>query len=377
MAHYQDIDEYRKKKLAQRKKRLIMGFGLLVAALAVFLTVFFLVRSNRKSGISHDSTFPLLIHGEQLEDIYAVGNHLAVLTQSGLYIYDVNGTETYSVSHGCSNAAVYEAGDRLLTFDRGGTKLRVDDVKGNCGELTMENPILCAQIADDGTVLAITSHEQYVSYLQVYDDKMNLRYRYGSASESFSMAAFSPDQTHIAACAIESSNGSFMASISVFDYTSEQTAQTYQIPDILPLYMTYTSSSGLIVVGTDRIAFLNTDTGESSVTEYEGTLQQFVCGSSDVTAIVTDNPLNGASALTLFDQDGREIETTAVSDSPIDLCLTNNRILLLGRKMVYHYNLSLELQEEIPLESSAQKITYTGGSMFLLGADTISKYSIR
>ena len=81
--------------------------------------------------------------------------------------------------------------------------------------------------------------------------------------------------------------------------------------------------------------------------------------------------------MTLFDQDGREIETTAVSDSPIDLCLTNNRILLLGRKMVYHYNLSLELQEEIPLESSAQKITYTGGSMFLLGADTISKYSIR
>ena len=109
-----------------------------------------------------------------------------------------------------------------------------------------------------------------------------------------------------------------MASISVFDYTSEQTAQTYQIPDILPLYMTYTSSSGLIVVGTDRIAFLNTDTGESSVTEYEGTLQQFVCGSSDVTAIVTDNPLNGASALTLFDQDGIEIETTAVSDSPIE-----------------------------------------------------------
>lgn len=118
MAHYQDIDEYRKRSLHQRKKRLIMGFGLLVAALAVFLTVFFLVRSNRKSGISHDSTFPLLIHGEQLEDIYAVGNHLAVLTQSGLYIYDVNGTETYSVSHGCSNAAVYEAGDRLLTFDR-------------------------------------------------------------------------------------------------------------------------------------------------------------------------------------------------------------------------------------------------------------------
>ena len=168
-----------------------------------------------------------------------------------------------------------------------------------------------------------------------------------------------------------------MASISGFDYTSEQTAQTYQIPDILPLDMKYTSSSGLIVVGTDRIAVLNTDTGESSVTEYEGTLQQFVCGSSDVTAIVTDTPLNGASALTLFDQDGREIETTAVSDSPIDLCLTNNRILLLGRKMVYHYNLSLELQEEIPLESSAQKITYTGGSMFLLGADTISKYSIR
>lgn len=118
--------------------------------------------------------------------------------------------------HGCTNPVVYENGTRLLTFDRGGTKLRIDGLKGNENELTTEHTILCAQIGSDGSVAVITTHDQYASYLQVYDANMNLRYRYGSASESFSIAAFSPDQTHIAACAIDSAAGSFLARISVF-----------------------------------------------------------------------------------------------------------------------------------------------------------------
>jgi len=377
VAQYQDIDEYREKKRRQKQNHILLVLGFLAAALAVFLTVFFLVRNNRKSGLSNDASFPLSIRGEQLTDVHTVGSSLAVLTQSGLYVYDTGGAAQYDVLHGCTNPVVYESDSRLLTFDRGGNKLRVDDAKGNCGELTAENSILCAQIADDGSVVLITTHDQYASFIQVYDAKMNLRYRYGSATESFSMAAFSPDQKHVAACAISSSSGAFLTKVSVFDYTTEETAKTYEIADLLPLYAAYTSSSNLMIVGSDRLVLLNMDTGKTTEVEYDGELRQFVCAKDGVTAIVTDNQLNGASALALFDKNGKQIASVSVPDSPVDLCIANGRVLFLGKKAVYHYNLSLDLQEEIGLESSAQKITYAGGSMFLLGADTVSKYSVR
>lgn len=377
MAQYQDIDEYREKKRKQKRNRVLLALGFLAAALAVFLTVFFLVRNNRKSGLSDDASFPLSIRGEQLTDIYKVGDNLAVLTQSGLYVYDTGGSAKYDVLHGCTNPVTYESGGRLLTFDRGGTKLRVDDASGNCNQLNAENTILCAQIASDGSVVLITTHDQYASFIQVYDAKMNLRYRYGSATESFSIASFSPDQKHIAACVIGASSGAFLAKVSVFDYTTEETAKTYEIADLLPLYAAYTTSSNLIIIGSDRLVLLNTDTGETIESEYDGALKQFVCNADGITAIVTDNQLNGASTLMLFDKNGKQTASVSVPDSPLDLCISDNRVLFLGKRAVYHYDLSLELQEEVSLESSAQKVTYVNGSMFLLGADTVSKYSIR
>lgn len=377
MAQYQDIDEYREKKRKQKRNRVLLALGFLAAALAVFLTVFFLVKNNRKSGLSDDASFPLSIRGEQLTDIYKVGDNLAVLTQSGLYAYDTGGSAKYDVLHGCTNPVIYESGGRLLTFDRGGTKLRVDDASGNCSQLNAENTILCAQISSDGGVVLITTHDQYASFIQVYDAKMNLRYRYGSATESFSMASFSPDQKHIAACAIASSSGAFLAKVSVFDYTTEETAKTYEIADLLPLYAAYTTSSNLMIIGSDRLVLLNTDTGETTEAEYDGALKQFICNADGITAIVTDNQLNGASTLMLFDKNGKQTANVSVPDSPLDLCISDNRVLFLGKRAVYHYDLSLELQEEVILESSAQKVTYVNGSMFLLGADTVSKYSIR
>ena len=121
MAQYQDIDEYREKKRRQKRNRILLALGFLAAALAVFLTVFFLVRNNRKSGLSDDASFPLSIHGEQLTDIHKVGGNLAVLTQSSLYVYDTGGSARYDVLHGCTNPAICESGNRLLTYDRGGT----------------------------------------------------------------------------------------------------------------------------------------------------------------------------------------------------------------------------------------------------------------
>lgn len=377
MAHYHSIEEYRQKKKKEKRNRLIVGFGFLALLVIVFCSVFFLTKGEQKSGISKDAAFPLLIRGEQLESIRSVQNDLVVLTQTGLYVYDTDGTQKYYTMHGCTNPVMYDNGQRFITFDRGGTSLRVDDSKGVLGELTTEHTLLCAQISNNNLIAAITTHDQFASHLQVYDADLNVKYRYGSATESYSMAAFSPDQRHLAACAITSKGGSFVAHVSIFNYTVEETARTYEIKDLLPLYMMYTGSDDLIIVGTDRIVSLNTSNGNVSESEYTGALLTFACESNGLTAVVTDNQLNGAAAITMYQKDGKASGTTGVDDTVIDIAVEDGRVLFLGKKFIYHYDTSLNLREEIPLESNAQGVTTANNAMFLLGADSVFKYSIR
>ena len=377
MAHYHSIEEYREKKKKEKRNRLIVGFGFLALLLLVFFGVFFLTKGDQKSGMSKDEAFPLLIRGEQPESIRSVHDDLVILTKTGLYVYNTDGEQLYYTMHGCTNPVMYDNGQRFITFDRGGTSLQVDDANGSCGDITAEHTLLCAQISDNNLVAAITTHDQYASYLQVYDANLNPKYRYGSATESYSMAAFSPDQRHLAACAITSKGGNFVARVSIFNYTVEETARTYEINDLLPLYMMYTGSDELIIVGTDRIVSLNTNNGSASENEYSGTLLTFACGSNDMTAVVTDNQLNGAAALTVYQQDGQPSDMTGIDDTVIDVSVEDGRILVLGKKAVYHYDTVLNLREEISLEVNAQGVTTANNAMFLLGADSVFKYSIR
>lgn len=377
MAHYHSIEEYREKKKKERRNRFIVGFGFLALLILVFCSVFFLTKGDQKSGMSKDEAFPLLIRSEQLESIRSVRDDLVVLTKTGLYVYDTEGKQKYYTMHGCTNPVMYDNGQRFITFDRGGTSLRVDDAKEVCGELTAGHTLLCAQISNNNLIAAITTHDQFASYLQVYDADLNLKYRYGSATESYSMAAFSPDQRHLAACAITSKGGSFIAHVSVFNYTVEETARTYEIKDLLPLYMMYTGSDDLVIVGTDRIVSLNTNSGSVSESEYTGTLLTFACGDNGLTAVVTDNQLNGAAAITMYQKDGKPSDTAGVDDTVIDVAVEDGRVLLLGKKFIYHYDTALNLREEISLESNAQGVTVANNAMFLLGADSVFKYSIR
>lgn len=377
MAHYQNIEEYRQKKKKEKRNRLIAGFGFLAAIILVFCTVFFLTKGDQKSGMSSDQAFPLFIRSEQLTDIRSVSDDLVVLTKSGLYVYDTDASQLHYTLHGCTNPVMYDNGQRFLTFDRGGTSLRIDDADGMRSEMIADHTLLCAQIADNNTVAVITTHDQYASYVQVYDGDLNLKYRYGSATESYSMAALSPDQRHLAACAITSRGGSFVTRVSIFNYTVEETARTYEVENLLPLYAQYTGSDDLLIVGTDRIVLLNTNNGSFTTSEYKGALQTFTCGNNGMTAVVTDNQLNGAAALTLYQKDGQPVQMASVADTAIDLTIEDDRVLFLGKKAIYHYDTALNLREEVALESNAQKVTVADNAMFLLGADSVYKYSIR
>ncbi|MEG0017318.1 MAG: DUF5711 family protein, partial [Hydrogenoanaerobacterium sp.] len=136
MAEPSDIEKIRKKR---RRKALLGRILLLFLLTFLGVGIYALKDEVSATGITNffqdiavssgkGSGYPLEFAGDQMRGTYAVGKNLAVLTDSNLYFYNETGKEIRSLQHKYSNPVVRINGNRVLVYDMGGKKLRVESL---------------------------------------------------------------------------------------------------------------------------------------------------------------------------------------------------------------------------------------------------------
>ena len=381
MASYQNIEEYRRKK---RLKRLARNLLLSAAILAALFGVLYLCDVFEGSPVEEwltgtrtvkEDKFPLTVKKEQLISVYGVGSNLAVLTKSSLLFYDFAGEHLGTQYHGYTNPVTRESGKRLLTYDRGGLRLRVDSASGKIGELTMESAIISAQMSPSGKVAVLMSYRANVPVLVVYDENLELVYRYFSA-EDFTALAFSSDGTHVLLSSIQSKGG--ILSTELYELDSTQTGDSGKtvtlVNDILPVAISYLSDGSWMVAGKDSAVCIDARTKAQTRYEYEGTLQRLALCGEEALVLVNEDLFSSYSTITLLTKGGMPQKTTRIEDEVLDVCCRDGQVYVLGKQSAYRYDFGLKLQDELPLEKSCKKIGSNAEAAFIMGEDTVQKF---
>lgn len=388
MATYKNIEEYRRKKKVKSFVRKTLILVALFAILFVLLYVLQIFKGSKLDEIitgtndTENEAFPLTIKNEQLLDIGNFGNRIAVLAKSNVLTYSMNGKKESTIMHGYTNPVMKEGNKRLLTYDRGGYKFRVDTHSGKVGEIALKNTIICAEIGTDGSVAVVTEQDQYASYnLLVYDSSLKERYKFAAASDSnvtatFSTISFSSDNNHLAACAVTADSGILSTYLYELDLTRQVDATVTLIPDLLPLDVSYKSDGNIAVVGKDSMVFVNSKTHKQVRDEHTGDLENFVSRTIDDTVVVNKNLFNSTATVSIFSSSGVKKATCDIDDEVIDSYCDGSRVLILGKKAAYNFDMNLLQLNKIDLSKSFSRVIYNGEYMFVMGADTVEKYAI-
>lgn len=375
MATYNNIEEYRRKKKRRRVLRNLLIVLILLAVLSLVLWGAAYFRGSSledkiTGGLDTQQQFPLTISRELLMDILPFGDGFAVLSKSSVLTYDSNAKRGQTISHGYTNPVLKANGKRLLTYDRGGSKFRVDTYGGAVGEITTESAILCAALAPNGSVAVAMSYRSNVPVVVVYDSNLNVTYRY-STTEEYSTIAFSSDSSRLLLSEVTTQKGILSAALFELDLSTETEAAVTEVSDVLPLSAVY-ASNHVVLVGMEGVVSLDANR-TATRWECQGELQNFTVAPNGTVIFVNHDPLSAESVVTAISPEGKELGQAEPQEDILAVSSDGSRTLVLGKRTLFIYDSAMKLVEQKELEQTFIQVAQNGNTAYLLSEDGVDR----
>lgn len=386
MAKYKDIESYRRVSRIKKFAKRLMWLAIIAAGLFIVINILSIynvidldkIINSREDEEAVVERFPLVIKNDPLLNCIGTDTGLAVLSKSNLYFYTSSGKREETYRHGYTNPVMKKNGKYILTYDCGGTKLRVDTVNKTVGEIKLSEKIITAELAPNGCVGVVTNGDRYASVVTVYEQNMlgDYSYRY-SATEQITSISFSDDSHFLTATALIQDGGMLSSNVYHLNLNKETNDIPTFISRVIPLSIEHHGDGYVTVVGKNEVSSVETKTGKVNTYTYNGNLLCFDTIRNFGTVVVSKSPYNKYCAIILIDTAGNFVKQYNLTDEIIDIESNGTRVNALGKNSYYNFDMELSLLDTIRLEKSFERVTLSGTKGYLLNSDRIEKYQIK
>ncbi len=312
-----DIDKLRKKRSRNAMlKRILVVAVVILAAVAVIVGIetagtrnISIIISDIAAGFTRGDGFPLEIDGSTVRDAEIVGGAIALLTDSGVLVYNKSGGEIKNELHEYGSAAWDVVGNRLLVYDVGGLGLRLDSKSANAFKKKYDEKIITADYSKSGRFAVITETSRRLCELAVYSKDEIEIFKWGSSDNYATAVSLSENGKLVAVAAANVEGAELSSKIIVFSVADGKELFRYSIGDRLVLSMEYLAD-GRISLLTDSAAITVGKDGSACV-EYgfaNRTLQNWSRGNDGRLALAFEDEIVilGADTVKLFSQSGTQ-----------------------------------------------------------------------
>jgi len=219
-------DQPQKKHLSFRKQWII--FITIVVLIFVVLFWYLLSQTTALDGVKRffgasendyrDIGFTL--YGQS--DFALVGESFAVVSQSGLQVFDVDGQMLLELSDSLMKPAVITSEGYGLMYDLGGTRAVLFDADGEIlFDKRMPGRIFDASLCQEGLCALLYEGENCFTAFEVYDEEGEKRYAHHSSSAFLNTCALSPDGDNAVVGTLGQQDISFLSTARVLKPHSE------------------------------------------------------------------------------------------------------------------------------------------------------------
>lgn len=226
--------------------------------------------SDIKAEIATGSGFPVPLPGGKVLQLDAVNNVLMLLSDTNLYSYNASGRQMLNEQHGFINQALVTGEDRMLMYDRGGSKLSLYSKSALLDTITTDYKIYTADLSLNGNYAVATTSREYVAHVKVYNKSGQDIFNWYSYQKPVVSVSLCDTKDEMMVGCVDVSDGSYLSSISKFQFSINQELNKVEFPDELLLFVDYRSSNRIFALTDKRAILLNQDLKELKSYDYEG-----------------------------------------------------------------------------------------------------------
>ncbi|MEG0769630.1 MAG: DUF5711 family protein [Ruthenibacterium sp.] len=289
-----------------------------------------------------------------------------------LMIYSSHGNLLRRIPHGYARPCMTAGSSRVCIYSRGDTELTVESRTRNLVTRTFDNPILLAEMSENGMLAVFTKNQ-----LEVFDPLFESIWTWNNVSELPLAMAFGDDNKKLAVASLSASGGAIGTTLHFFSTRSEKEQATVTVPDGVPVKMQY--RGGRLLVIYDSFAALYSASGQE-VARYDYGVRQLQSASVDSagrTALLFGaQHYPGITGFVTLDASLTEMGTASVRSNVNSIAMADKTVYILANGAVLHYALTGELIEKLPMDTKPLAVLDAKDPL-LVTAKSVSALKIR
>ncbi len=388
MAQTTDIKEIRRQKLRERFLIKVM------IALFLVLTVVFIYANRDKwfpklegiggkyeDALESDGSFPISVSGSVEYQLDVSGDNLVVLSNTGLKVYSKNGSLTANFQHAYSTPVLHTSSKRILVYDNGGVKFRVDAKNKAVYEKTLDDNILLARVSDEGYAAVVTTSDMYVCLLYVFDENGKNVYTRG-CTEKITDITFAEQSTACYAVSTDVLNGHLISQIQYFKFFEDENSTLPGDKTIggnsatLALDSVFFDDGGYLTIGDSMAAYYNSAGNVDKLYSYSDELISYCTDSDGRAALLFENTDMRCTNLVLLQRGAQNTPVLTLPQSCNCITINGDEVYTCVDGALVSYKFDGTASKNIGVSLKASDIAIIEDYAYLLGYDKIERFDL-
>ncbi len=377
-----NVDTIEKRKRKNTRRSLLrLLILILLAAFCVFL---YMERGNWVSGVEDkiesirqndgvlaEGNFPLTISGSGDYQVKPVEDNVALLNNSYMYIYSVQGDNVETRQIPYTNAVMKSNKNYAMCYENGGLGFRVDRVDDVVYEKDAEDIIISGSVSAQGCSAIITESSNYSSSIYVYDENGKKMYT-RNCVERVTDVCFDNESTGCVFVELNAAEGEISSVLKRVSFDREETL--WEAPSLSTLFLetSFTADGRVCVVGDSLCAYYNTKGQLESMYTYTGELLGYDVQNGNAAILVRSDETRDTNLL-LFGGSAESPAIIDVNQYSTYVQTDGSSVYLMSNDNVVSYSFEGDPQATAALDYSYERFLKQGDYLFLMSYDRIDR----
>ncbi len=291
------------------------------------------------------------------------GRGLAVASNSGLYVFDNEGDQNFSVLFSYGSSSLNTAGDYGAVCDIGGKSVIFFNTSGVISQIETDYPVVSAAVNDEGYLCVCTEESGYLGSVTVYNSEgVDIYKWYSGSARVLSADANGGSQLLVLTIGQGGSN------LVLMPLSSEQETSRYSVAGLI--IDAGFDGNNIWAVTTEQVLFFNNRLEERGTYDFsERYLEAYAAGNGYMVLRISDYQMGGQSQIVSLSDSGQELGSTVTEAGPADMAASDEAVAVLYSGSVVIYDLNMSAQGRAQCASGTERVVIRNdGTVLAAGA---------
>ena len=327
------------------------------------------------AGLGSGDGYPYQISGMVIGDATVTNSDLVLLYDDSVKVLDTTAKELSSIAHKYDHPVMQSNSGRVLLFDEGGNKFKVQSKTRTLYEKETKYMILTGALGKDGSVAIATRAEDAQSMLTVYNSKEKEIFVWKCAKENIISCDVSDNGKLIAISVLGVENGSVYSKVYIFDKRKDTPKASFTYQDSAVSSIRFLSNETLFVLGNNVCSVIKGEKEEKINVSVNTPYMIHISDNNTAVLVLSKYSSTTQKLVNVYDKSGRELFSNEIDGLVKSVSTDGKYVGVLTDNNVQIYNMKGERVGLANVNTDAEKVIVSGRNTYVYSADKIEKFS--